>query len=294
MSFSATDAAFEGFRLARRSPMTLVWWSLAYLVMMGAMFAVAGAGILNMMTMAERLESAGGEPTFQELLPFIQTYAALMGWILPLALVFGAVLNAAVARAVLHPEQKAFGYLRLGGDELRVLAVTIVLGVVFGLLGGLMAAAIGAAAGFATAGDQPALWLAVVLGVIVALVVFLWLGIRLSLAVPITVAERRIAIFDSFGVTKGKFWSLFGMSVIAVIMVIIVSLLGGLIIDAVGLVTGGLGGLEQLDAQNFNAVLRDMWPALAVFIIGNAIMSALQLGILYAPYAAAYRGITGR
>ena len=34
MSFSATDAAFEGFRVVRRNPVALVAWTVVYLVVM--------------------------------------------------------------------------------------------------------------------------------------------------------------------------------------------------------------------------------------------------------------------
>ena len=37
MSFSATDAAFEGFRVVRRAPLSLVFWVLVYLVGGGIM-----------------------------------------------------------------------------------------------------------------------------------------------------------------------------------------------------------------------------------------------------------------
>lgn len=291
MSFSATDAAFEGFRLARRAPLAILWWALAYLVMGAAVFAVAGASLVNMMATAEQLNQAA-DPTPEQLIPLFQNYAAVMAWVLPLGLVFSAVLSAAVARGVLHPSQKAFGYLRLGGDELRVLVVTIVLGVLFGLLGALLATAVGAIAGLAGSLGQPALSLVVALAIIIALAIFVWLAIRLSLAAPMTVAERRIAIFDSFSATRGRFWSLLGMAVIALVMSIIVSLLGGLILQAVSLMTGGFSGPAELAGQEgLTAALREMWPAIAVWAVGNSILSALQLGIMYAPFAAAYRGI---
>ena len=59
MAFSATDAAFEGFRVVRRTPMTIVWWSLFYLVFTVLMFGLAGGSMLTMMGAAEQLHHAG-------------------------------------------------------------------------------------------------------------------------------------------------------------------------------------------------------------------------------------------
>ena len=40
MAFSASEAAFEGFRLARRSPMTILIWTILTAVYLGAYFSI--------------------------------------------------------------------------------------------------------------------------------------------------------------------------------------------------------------------------------------------------------------
>ena len=59
MAFSATDAAFEGFRVVRRHPMALIFWALFYAVMMIAALALVGGSIIGLMNAAEGLESSG-------------------------------------------------------------------------------------------------------------------------------------------------------------------------------------------------------------------------------------------
>lgn len=292
MAFSATDAAFEGFRVVRRQPMALIFWALFYAVMMIAALALVGGSIIGLMNAAEGLESSGATSP-EAFMPIIASYMAVLAVILPVSLIASAMIYAAVARAVLHPSESAFGYLRLGMDEVRVLVVSIVLAIVFMVLSVVVFGVIGIAAGVTAAADMPALWLLVVLLGLAGFALLIWLAVRLSLAVPITMAERRISIFGSFAVTKGRFWPLLGMSLLAIIMSFVVSLLGSLVAMPLQLLAGGLDGLAQLDGESLPAILQAAWPAITIWIVINAVMSALQVAVIYAPFSAAYRDIKG-
>jgi len=292
MSFSASDAAFEGFRLTRRSPMTVLWWALAYIVFFAGVMALASGPIIQMVSEMERLEGMS-DPQFSDFNALGLTYFSLFAWIMPLSLVFGAVINAAVARAVLRPAQSAFGYMRLGMDEVRVLVVTLVLAIVFGVIMALGGTVIGFVAGFANASGTSGLWLAVILGGIVLMLLAIWLMVRFSLAVPIVVAERRFAFLDSFARTRGRFWPILGMAVLAAVMSLLVGLLGSIIAQAVTLMTGGLNVLSGMEEARLDEILRAAWPALLGWGVINALISALQLAVIYAPFSAAYRELKG-
>lgn len=294
MAFSATDAAFEGFRVVRRNPLTLVFWALFYLVILAAGFALLGGSFISLTAAAEQLEQAGGTPTPEEFMPVLAAYTTLIAIVVPLSLIASAVVYAAVSRAVLRPDEKRFGYMRLGMDEVRVLVVSLVLALLFMLLGVIIFGVIGSLAGLATAGEIPALWIAVVLLSLAAVCLFVWLAVRLSLAIPITMAERRIAIFESFGVTRGRFWALLGMALLAVVMSMVVGLLGSLVFMPLQLATGGVAGLGGLEGEDLAGILQVAWPAIAAWIVSNAILSALQVAVVYAPFSAAYRDLVGR
>ncbi|MDP3800843.1 hypothetical protein [Brevundimonas sp.] len=293
MAFSATDAAFEGFRVVRRHPMALVFWSLFYGIVMAAAFAVMGPSLIEFVTASEQLEQSGATPTLEDFAPLFQMMGVIFAILLPLSLIASAMIYAAVSRSVLRPAESSFGYLRLGMDEVRVLVVSVVLFIVFTLLMGLVFGIVGAVGGMAVAGEAPALWLVVVLLVCAAIALFVWLAVRLSLAIPITMAERRIAIFDSFGVTKGRFWPLLGMALLAGVMSLVVSFLGSLVSLPLRLATGGLEDLGALDGESLPAILQAAWPAIAAWVVINAILSALQVAVVYAPFSAAYRDIKG-
>jgi hypothetical protein len=292
MRFSATEAAFEGFRIVRRDPLAIVFWSLAYVLTFVAVFGLVGGQLAGVMAQVEALQ--GTEPDVADLQAVGQSYFTILGVAMPLGLVLGAVLSAGVARAVLNPSEKAFGYLRLGGDELRVLAVNVILTIVMGVGFFVLAMIVGVVAGVVAQSNPGAAVLVGVLLGLAALVLVGWIGIRLCLAVPLTMAEKRIAPFASFAVTRGKVFSLLGMAVIALIMSLLVSLLGSVIALPVMMVSGG--GLEQLAAlegQSTQAILQTAAPGLIAWGIVNAVVSALQLAVVYAPFAAAYRDIKG-
>lgn len=294
MGFSATEAAFEGFRVVRRKPMTLVYWALFYILTMAIAFALAGGSIASLMAFSQELEQSSGTPTFDDLAPLGQAYMAILGLLLPLGLMSGAVLNAAVARSVLRPEQSAFGYLRLSMDEIRVLVVSLVLAIVFGF--GIFCSAflLGIVAGFAGAASSTVGVLIGIIGGIALACAAIWLAIRFCLAIPITVAEGRMAFVDSFKVTKGRFWPLFGMAVIAFVMTIVVSILGTLVFLPLQMSVGSIEDLGAFDGQNLVAILQAAWPLILAWILIQSVISALQLAVIYAPFSAAYRDLAGQ
>jgi hypothetical protein len=292
MSFSATEAAFEGFRIVRRNPLAILFWALAYVIFFVGFCALVGGQLASIMAQAEALQ--GGEPDVSDLQALGASYAALLGFGLPLGLVVGAVLNAGVARGVLFPSQRAFGYLRLGADELRVMAVSLVLGIVLGVGSFVLFMAVALIAGLVSQGEPG---VAVLVGVILGFgagALLCWVAIRLSLAVPITVAEKRIAPFASFALTKGQVLPILGMAVIAFIMSMLVSLLGSIIsLPVVMLTGGGLAQLATMEGLSTTQIIQAAGPALLAWGVVQAIVSALQIAVLYAPFSAAYRDIKG-
>ena len=76
MTFSATDAAFEGFRVVRRAPLSLVFWSLFYVVVMAVAFALMGPSLASAMAAAERIEGIG-TPTIDDLMPMFSSFGVV-------------------------------------------------------------------------------------------------------------------------------------------------------------------------------------------------------------------------
>lgn len=290
MSFSATEAAFEGFRVVRRKPLAVVFWALAYMAMMGTGFALAGGSIAGLVAAMESLEKSG-TATPEEMAAVWNGYMPLIALVMAGSLVFGAVLYAAVVRSVIRPEESAFGYMRIGMDEVRVLVVSLALTVLYLVFMIVVGIVMGILVALTTQTGIPALWILVVLAALGAVVLLVWLAARFSLAVPITVAERRIAIFDSFAMTRNHAWPIVGMAIIAAVMSIVVGLLGGLVTLPAKMILFANGDIGSMAGQGTLQILQAAWPMILGWIVIQAVLSALQLAVVYAPYTAAYRDL---
>lgn len=300
MAFSATDAAFEGFRLVRRNPVALLAWALLYAVISLASLLAVNAAAEPLVAWVEAAEALEGvtSPSQADIMAMVQPMLAVLArvaWLVPLSLAVSAMLWTAVMRGVLTPEAGGFGYLRLGKDEGRVFVVTFVLfllGGLYALTAMILVGALAGVAGAANAGLGVLVGLAAILG---AAALAVWLAVRLSLAVPITFAEKRIALFDSFALTRGRFWPLLGMAIIVVVMALIISLLASIVILPLqllsGLQWGGFGA--EPDWEAFRAVMDVRNPWVIANALAEAVVYALIVGVVYAPFAAVYRGLKG-
>lgn len=248
---SMTEAAFEGFRVTRRHPGAVLLWAAVWLVGFVAMLIAAAPFIAPWMD--EIATAQGGPETLSE---GAQRAVQLAGYAFaPVALLIQAVLLPAVYRAVLRPEERRFGYLRLGRDEARILLVSIALAVVslaLNLAGGWLerqaAAAVGLPAG-----------LLVALAVFVVTLIF---SVRVSLIAPLTFARRQLSFVEGWRASGPRFWPLLGLTVIVLTMAIVVMILLVLIgwplwilVGAPGGAAAGVGALLMLCLMAFGMAL---------------------------------------
>lgn len=291
MTFSASDAAFEGFRIVRRRPLAVLAWALAYIVAFALGFALVGKTALMLVQQVEALQGVT-QPTMAELAPLFRGYGVVLGVAGPLSILIGTMLSTAVARSVVEPKASAFGYLRLGKDELRVFGAMVVL-YVLAMAYYMVAVAVCVAIGvFAHLSGQWWLWLFCVAAAIAAILTLIWLAVRLSLMVPIIVAEKRFALFDSFKLTKGQFWPLLGMALLALVMAIVVSFLGTIVSLPLRLPLTAPFSQIQDPSEVMPLILQHI-GLIIPFIVINTVLAVLQMAVMYAPFAAAYRAIKG-
>ena len=120
-----------------------------------------------------------------------------------------------------------------------------------------------------------------------------WLSVRLALAIPITVAEKKFAFFDSFKVTAGRVWGLIGMAIIAFVMTMVVGILTMIIFFPITMGMGATVDWESLEGMNAVGIMQAVGPIVFVMIVLQAISSALSAAVMYAPFAGAYRDLKG-
>lgn len=293
MTFPATDCAFEGFRLTRRAPLAVLSWAAAYAVFIGLMFLLVGPHFVTVLSVITEMQAQGQtEPSPEDAERLAQAYGVIIGWAMPLGLLFSAVISTAIARSVIRPEDRKFGYLRVGKDELRVLGASLLVSLIMFAVtfAGFMIVTVATAGAMAL----PALWLVVVLLSLAIIGLLIWLSVRLSLVVPSTFAEGRIMVKPAFAMTGKKvFWPLLGMAIIAGIMAMLVGLLGSAVAAPLSLMVGGSEQLVAMQGASVPSLLSALGPMLAVSLVVQAVLSAAQIVIMYAPFSAAYLQLKG-
>lgn len=270
MTVSATEATFEGFRVTRHNPGTILIWAGVWLV---GLIAAIFATLPFIAPWIPELTTAAGDPN--KLSP-----AALAGIsnaglaAAPVILLVQSVVSPAVYRAVLRPSAKGFGYLRLGRDELRMFVVVLGIGAVqliFNLI----------SAGLETVAAQT---IGVIAGAMISFVLFLAsivISVRLSMVAPITLVRERISFAEGWRVSRGWFWPLLGITILsatlAVIVLILLFLIGWPLQTVVVAAAGTVSPLAMISSLLM----------LLLLPLGAALLST----IIWAPFAAMCRNL---
>jgi len=279
IKFSPSEAALEGFRLTRERPGTIFGWGVVFAI---CMFVIGRLMLISLdpqLIELTRSKKQIEQQDFDQISGLLaQSWPTFLLVLVLVAAVY-STLTAGIYRLVLRPGEKGFLHLRFGRDELRLTGLNLVL-VAFGMLGLTMEIAALAAA---SQGASVAMLAAVVI-----FVASIWIGVRLSLATPMTFAEHRFAIGDAWAATQGKFWPLLGMIVLAAIFYVMIWLLISIIGAALIGLAGGSEALENISALSGPAIVI---AALVVFL--QLILQVIQLVMIYAPFGVAYRQLHG-
>ncbi|MGZ8370646.1 MAG: hypothetical protein ACXWVH_06280, partial [Caulobacteraceae bacterium] len=223
MAFSATHAAFEGFRTMRRTPLSVGVWTIVLglgLAMIAAAFlfwlAKSGMGMRNESTPGEVGSFIGG---------FLTVW--LVGMVVMLLL--NAILASAVYRSVLKPSERSFAYLRFGGVEVKMIGILLIMMFLVGTIymGGLFGL-------FALLHAIPGLGLRILTGVLLGaaiLCLLVFVLVRLSLVGPRLVATGEIDFVGTLRLTKGRFWPLLGMALLAWILATVIGTAGNVLLQ---------------------------------------------------------------
>ncbi len=306
MSFMATTSSLAGFRLIGRRPGTILVWALVWLLLVYGPLAVFLpqwlTAILGALRTLRDLHQGDVRETIQGMLRWEVSLMKLVapwtiwGWLV------GTVLSAAVYRSVIDPRSRGFAYLRLSGDELRLLLLQIILAL---LWTAFLAAVIGAGAAlFIAAGSLQPAWrtLAGVLGVLALAVVCVYVPLRFVFAAPMTIADQRLRIFESWGLTSGRMWKVLGLVLLVTILVLTVAYAGALIANAFlygalgpGLVTAFMPGAETPPPPpwTWQSLISGTGALVLAAVLVQAVLQTLVRVIALAPFAAAYKSIAG-
>ena len=294
MAFSATHAATEGFRIVRREPRTVAAWAAVVLV-----FSLASTVVMIplMGPMLAGMASGGPVPQAQALAR-LGDALKVEGAAIPLLLISVAVFSCAVYRAVLRPDDRRFARLRIGGDELRLvlLLVVLTLASVVGLVLLFIAAGLGVAAASIVVGGSPgaAVFAVVAILYLAVLWVCIWAGVRLSLAGPMTFAQRRLRITSAWKLTKGRFWPLLGSYLLSFAFLLILYMVAFSFYGVIGFAVGG-GSITNVATSlfrpDYSSLQAFFTPTRVIYQVIGALVGSVMYAVMFAPAAAAYRSI---
>ncbi len=285
-ALSPVDAALEGLRTMRRHPVVVLAWAGFSLVMLPLLGLLAKIVLSEQDRLSLTLRQPSADP--REILDFISRLGGVMVLLIMLALVLGAILSAAIMRAVLRPEQRRWAYLRVGREDLRLLAVSLIHWAAALMLtiipGGVVALGAALLAGTPVAG-----WFTF-LGGLTVIGLSTWVAVRLSLLAPHAFVSGHVDPRAAWLLTHGQFWRLLAMVAMVIVMCVIVSILGTTLSSIVGAVIAG--GLDDPLAPGAAA----SHPRLILALLANLLLApvflTLQAVIVTSAPAAALRQLT--
>lgn len=285
--FSTSDAAVKAFMVMGERPKPVIVWAVLYAVIsviLAATNAQIAGPVLNAM------ENGGGD---------LGELFALTPWFLFGAIIFfvaWVIGYTAMIRAVLRPEDDRLFYLRAGKDEVRqgvlMLLFTLLL---FGVYFILIVASLGLV--FATAGGaKPAngaamlviipLLLATVAGVV-------FVGTRLSLAMPMTFVTGKVDLTGSWALTRKRFWPILGAYFLAAVAACLIYMVGMIAVAMIGFFAGGgISGLMAMFTTTPISAADVLGPLPLTLEIVSAALTTVITFITAAPAADIYRQIT--
>ena len=291
MDYQLTDAAYEGFRIVRERPRTIGVMALIQLVVS----ILVG---ICLSSLSPEARAAMGDPMIGQDNPI--RAVAMLGEILRVELAVMALLilqlsvvNCALYRMILRPDDRGLFYFRLGGDELKMLlSILAVVAVMFG-------ASIASATVFGIAGaflGAVGLSPIALSGVSLAgmFMVLAWLAVRLSLAGPMTFTDRRVRVFEAWAFTRGSFWKLFRTYLVSTALAAAVWALAYVIFTGVTVVIhGGTGALKQLGGADLPTAAPWASPISIAYLLMNVLVNPLVYPVIIAPPAVIWRRLQG-
>lgn len=229
MSVRPVDAALEGLQTMRRRPLIVLAWagfSLVMLPILGLLVKI-GLGDEGRQVLAGRGSSA--DP--REILDLVMHLGGVMVLLIALALLLGAVLQAAIIRSVIEPRNDRFAYLRLGKEEIQLLIVSLITWATALLCTVIPSGVV--VLGSSLLSGAAAAWFAF-LGALAVIGFSLWVAVRLSLLGPHAFSHHHIDIRAAWIQTHGQFPRLLGMFVLTIVIWLLISLLGAAVASVIG------------------------------------------------------------
>jgi hypothetical protein len=294
-SIAVTQAAFAGFGVLRRKPWAPLVWSIVYVGVTAGTIVILGAAFIKAFGKLATI-TPGSHVRPEDILGLLAAVAGGYFLLVAVLWVIGAIINMAVVRAVLEPESGAFAYMRFGPAELWLMLANFVLFILYTVVSMALAIPVSLVSAIAVLTWRDA---GPFIGLPVQLVtwgVTIWLGLRFCMVAPMIFTDRRFRLFESWTLTRGHVWSLFGIGFVVVLATAAVYI----VLAVVGLGVAwpmfhplaALGSPQAFFAQPPQQIWNQISPFLILYAALVWVGSTVLLPVFFAPWPEAYRQLT--
>lgn len=300
---SVGSAVGAGFGLIMRRPLSVLTWGLLRVGFLVGVVAIYAPTLISMFTeIAQQAQSGVQGPPSQAVVARMMSHMFLLQGVGLLAQIVGLFISSmiicAVARAIVHPERRAFASLRLGAPECFIVLLSFGLSFVLAFCLMIVLIPFAIATAFLIAGHQYVAAAVVIgLGVLVLLIAGIYIAARFAFVVPMMVDDGQFHLFDAWTLTKGKV----GGIVLTGLCLFLIGLVLGLILEivfiglgaaALGMAAGGLNNLQTYFTQTPpQQIIISLAPSLFLLGLLTIPIEGCSVAIFFAPWARAYRDV---
>jgi hypothetical protein len=207
------------------------------------------------------------------------------------------VVWCAAFRAVLHPEQSRFGFLRLGAAEFFV--VVLLVGAYMAFFISLLMAGLVAGIVIALLAVVHLVWLAVIVGIAAAVAFFvasIYVVLRFSMVGPMIVDDGKFHLGESWVLTRGHVGSLFATGLLLFLIAIVANIVLMILLVAIGAgaltaIAGGAQNIPVLFQEPPSVLFARLGPVLIIAGLIWIPFIGCLLAVTAAPWARAYRDL---
>jgi len=301
---SIGGAVGSGFGIITRRPGAVLLWGALQVGFVAAMFGLMApmfATIFHAAQQGAAAQASGAAapppPDPTAMMPQMIMFQGLSYLMNLVQLLLNAVLYCAVWRAVIHPEQSRWGYLRVGAAELFFLIIVFGASMALGM--GMVILIIPFAVIIGILVATHLIPVAIIVGIVGLVALFLaliYFGMRFSLVGPMLVEDGKFHLFESWTLTRGHVGQLFAIAlamigIVFICELVVVAVLGAIGAAGLGLAAGGFDHLGAFFGQPLDQILLRLAPVAIIFILALVPVSGGAMAVFSAPWAHAYRDL---